>query len=138
MKERKSGLIKSIANRLSTIREGLPPLVFLMSALLLLALLGGLTYGFIQARAGNLFFLYSADPWGRGGFIHSDSGEQTLLEGIVCTIFLGLAMVGCYLIFKSSQCVYRVREGWILLLIGIGLVVVAYICLMSMAQVKVF
>lgn len=73
---------------------------------------------------------------GRFLFLYPQLSEQFLSDSIVATILYSLGIIGLIAMYQSTRNVYKPRQAYIMLIVGIILVLVTYIFLETTIQLK--
>jgi len=80
---------------------------------------------------------YSA-PYSGGTFILVDPrlSEQFLADSIVATILFTLGTVGLLAVYQSTQYSYKPRQAYMMFLVGVVLLLMAYVSLEVILHIK--
>jgi len=84
-------------------------------------LLGGGIYDLLEQPAFAVF------PQGRPYFAYPSLGEQFVGESMFAMIFYGLGTIGLLITYQSTKYAYRPRQAFMMLLMGVLLIIMAYI-----------
>lgn len=103
-----------------------PPLSVIIIALVTVTvfLLGGGVFDFVEKNI-PMIVPGSGEQW--TFFIRYSLTGQTLIESLFSMIFYSIGIAGFYLVFRSTRYAYRRRHAWIVLSVGIGMVIMAFI-----------
>ncbi|MGQ9507001.1 MAG: hypothetical protein ACUVTB_03960 [Candidatus Bathycorpusculaceae bacterium] len=74
-----------------------------------------------------------------GGFIllNPQLSEQLITDSIVATILYTLGIMGLVAIYQSTKYAYKPRQAYMMFLVGLSLLLIAYIFLEVTIQIKV-
>ena len=109
------------------------PSTFLVTAV-------GISYA-IFLFGGGLFTLInrplpSAYYNGRFFFLYPDISSQFIADTIISVILYALGFVGLLAIYQSTKSAYKPRQAYMMLVIGVALLLLAYIFLEGSIQFK--
>jgi hypothetical protein len=74
---------------------------------------------------------------GRFIFLYPQLSEQFVTDSIVATILYTLGIVGLVAIYQSTKYAYKPRQAYMMFLVGLSLLLIAYIFLEVTIQIKV-
>jgi hypothetical protein len=74
---------------------------------------------------------------GRFIFLYPQLSEQFITDSIVATILYTLGIVGLVAIYQSTKYAYKPRQAYMMFLVGLSLLLIAYIFLEVTIQIKV-
>ena len=74
---------------------------------------------------------------GRFIFLYPQLSEQFITDSIVATILYSLGIVGLIAIYQSTKYAYKPRQAYMMLLMGVALLFLAYIFLESAIRIKI-
>jgi len=132
--KRKISSLSYSLNRLYKQISTTKPSTTLLSAIVIavaIFLFGGGIYNVIRRplpaayAGGRFFFLY---PQGLS--------EQFVTDSIVATILYSLGIIGVIAMYQSTKYAYKPREAYMMFLIGVVLLIIAYIFLETAIQMK--
>jgi hypothetical protein len=66
---------------------------------------------------------------GRFIFLYPQLSEQFITDSIVATILYSLGIIGALALYQSTKYVYKPRQAYLVFLVGISLLILAYIYL---------
>lgn len=121
---------KHVASLSHFIQKTYWKIVTIKPSLLLIAIT--VTAACIFFAGGGIYDLleqpvFAVFPSGRPYFAYPGIGEQWLGESMFAMIFYGLGTVGLLLAYQSTKYAYRPRQAFMMLMIGVLLIVMAYI-----------
>mgnify|MGYP001063581917 CR=1 FL=1 len=93
-------------------------------------LFGGGLYNLIMQPLPAVYY------GGRFIFLYPQLSEQFITDSIVATILYSLGVVGLITIYQSTKYAYKPRQAYMMLLVGIVLLLLAYIFLEATIQLK--
>jgi len=93
-------------------------------------LFGGGLYNLIMQPLPAVYY------GGRFIFLYPQLSEQFITDSIVATILYALGVVGLITIYQSTRYAYKPRQAYMMLLVGIVLLLLAYIFLEATIQIK--
>jgi len=93
-------------------------------------LFGGGLYNLIMQPLPAVYY------GGRFIFLYPQLSEQFITDSIVATILYALGVVGLITIYQSTKYAYKPRQAYMMLLVGIVLLLLAYIFLEATIQLK--
>jgi len=73
---------------------------------------------------------------GRFIFLHPQLSEQFITDSIVATILYSLGIVGLIAMYQSTKYAYKPRQAYMIFLVGIILLFLAYIYLEAAIRIK--
>jgi hypothetical protein len=98
-------------------------------------LLGGGLYTLIGPDAAA--HQPSAYVNGRFFFLYPDISHQFISDTIISAILYGLGFVGLLAIYQSSKSAYKPRQAYMLLVVGVTFLLLAYVFLEGSIQFKI-
>ncbi len=99
-------------------------------------LFGGGVYDFVERNIPMIVPGPGEQQW--AFFIRYNLAGQTLSESVYSMIFYIIGIVGFYLLFRSTRQAYRRRQAWISLLIGIAMILIAFIGCEALLALKIY
>lgn len=93
-------------------------------------LLGGGLYDIIMKPLPAVYYA------GRFLFLYPQLSEQFISDSIIAITVYGLGIVGLLVIYQSTRYVYRPRQAWMMMIVGITLLLIAYIFLEASIRIK--
>jgi hypothetical protein len=93
-------------------------------------LFGGGLYSIIMKPYPSIYY------GGRFIFLYPQLSEQFITDNIVATILYTLGIVGLIALYQSTKYAYNPRQAYMMLLVGISLLLIAYIFLEITIQIK--
>jgi len=109
------------------------PSALLLSAVVIsvtIFLFGGGLYNLIRRP------LPSAYAGGRFLFLYPQLSEQFVTDSMVATILYSLGIIGAISIYQSTKYAYKPRQAYLMLLMGVALLLIAYVFLEAAIQIK--
>lgn len=73
---------------------------------------------------------------GRFYLLYPELGSQFIFDSIVSMILYGLGIVGVIVMYQSTKYAYKPRQAYMMFLMGIALILIAYIYLEATIQLK--
>ena len=74
---------------------------------------------------------------GRGYiFLYPDLGQQFIADSVVAIMLYGMGFAGLLAIYQSTKYAYKPRQAYMMLVIGVTLLLLAYIFLEDAIQIK--
>jgi hypothetical protein len=73
---------------------------------------------------------------GRFLFLYPQLSEQFISDSIVAMTVYGLGIIGLLVIYQSTKYVYKPRQAYMMMIVGIVLLLLAYIFLEASIQIK--
>ena len=73
---------------------------------------------------------------GRFLFLYPQLSEQFISDSIVAMTVYGLGIIGLLAIYQSTKYVYKPRQAYMMMIVGIVLLLLAYIFLEASIQIK--
>lgn len=73
---------------------------------------------------------------GRFLFLYPQLSEQFISDSIVAMTVYGLGIIGLLVIYQSTKYVYKPRQAYMMMIVGIVLLLLAYIFLEVSIQIK--
>jgi hypothetical protein len=74
---------------------------------------------------------------GRFLFLYPQLSEQFISDSIVAMTVYALGVVGLLVIYQSTKYVYKPRQAYMMMLVGVVLLLIAYIFLEASIQLKI-
>jgi hypothetical protein len=74
---------------------------------------------------------------GRFIFLYPQLSEQFIADSMVATILYSFGIIGLVVIYESTKHAYNPRQAYMMLIVGIILLMIAYIFLEATIQLKV-
>ncbi len=74
---------------------------------------------------------------GRFLFLYPQLSEQFISDSIVAMTVYALGIVGLLAIYQSTKYVYKPRQAYMMMLVGVVLLLIAYIFLEASIQLKI-
>lgn len=121
--------LKKIYRRISTARPSALLLSVVVISLAILLFGGGL-YNVVQQP------LPSAYSGGRFHFLHPRLSEQFISGSIIATTLYSLGVIGILAIYKSTEYTYKPKQAYMIFLVGVVLLFIAYTFLEVILQMK--
>ena len=109
------------------------PSAFVISIIVIasaLFLFGGGLYTIIEKP------LPSAYVNGRFYFLYPNLGEQFISDTVISVMLYAIGFIGLLAIYQSTKYVYKPRQAYMMLLIGLALLLMAYIFLEDSILIK--
>jgi hypothetical protein len=94
-------------------------------------LFGGGLYNIIMKPLPAIYY------GGRFVFLYPQLSEQFISDSIVATILYSLGIVGLIVIYQSTKYAYKPRQAYMMFIVGVLLLMLAYIFLEAAIQIKV-
>jgi hypothetical protein len=73
---------------------------------------------------------------GRFLFLYPQLSEQFISDSIVAMTVYALGIIGLLVIYQSTKYVYKPRQAYMMMIVGIVLLLLAYIFLEASIQIK--
>jgi len=73
---------------------------------------------------------------GRFLFLYPQLSEQFITDSIVAMILYSLGIIGAITMYQSTKYAYKPRQAYLMFLIGVAFLIMAYIFLESTIQIK--
>jgi hypothetical protein len=73
---------------------------------------------------------------GRFLFLYPQLSEQFITDSIVAMILYSLGIIGAIAMYQSTKYAYKPRQAYLMFLIGVAFLIMAYIFLESTIQIK--
>ncbi|NIO37957.1 hypothetical protein GTO27_09675 [Candidatus Bathyarchaeota archaeon] len=121
--------LNRVYRRISTAK----PSALLLSAVVIslaIFLFGGGLYNLIRRP------LPSAYAGGRFLFLFPQLSEQFVTDSMVATILYSLGIIGAISIYQSTKYAYKPRQAYLMFLMGVALLLIAYVFLEAAIQIK--
>jgi hypothetical protein len=93
-------------------------------------LLGGGLYNIIMKPLPAVYY------GGRFYFLYPELGSQFISDSIVATTLYSLGIIGLLVIYQSTKYAYKPRQAYMMFLVGVFLLFLAYIFLEVSIQIK--
>jgi hypothetical protein len=74
---------------------------------------------------------------GRFIFLYPGLSEQLVTDSIIAAILYSLGIIGLIVIYQSTKYAYKPRQAYMMLLVGVALLLIAYIFLEVAVQRKI-
>ncbi|MGB9740566.1 MAG: hypothetical protein ACP5IM_02125 [Candidatus Bathyarchaeia archaeon] len=74
---------------------------------------------------------------GRFYFLYPELGSQFIFDSLVSMILYGLGIVGLIIMYQSTKYAYKPRQAYMMFLIGVALILIAYVYLEVTIQLKI-
>ncbi len=131
-KRRISSLSYSLNRVYRRISTAKPSALMLSAVVISLAifLFGGGLYNLIRRP------LPSAYAGGRFLFLFPQLSEQFVTDSMVATILYSLGIIGAISIYQSTKYAYKPRQAYLMFLMGVALLLIAYVFLEAAIQIK--
>jgi len=94
-------------------------------------LFGGGLYSIIMKPLPAIYY------GGRFLFLYPQLSEQFVTDSIVATILYSLGVIGLIAMYQSTKYAYKPRQAYMMFIIGVTLLLLAYIYLETTIQMKV-
>jgi len=94
-------------------------------------LLGGGLYDIIMKPLPAVYY------GGRFIFLYPQLSEQFVTDSIIATILYSLGVIGLISIYQSTKYVYKPRQAYMMFLVGVTLLLIAYIFLEAIIKSKI-
>ncbi|MGB9713649.1 MAG: hypothetical protein ACPLZC_01570 [Candidatus Bathyarchaeales archaeon] len=94
-------------------------------------LLGGGLYNIIMKPLPAVYY------GGRFIFLYPQLSEQFVTDSIIATILYSLGVIGLISIYQSTKYAYKPRQAYMMFLVGITLLLIAYIFLEAIIKSKI-
>jgi len=121
--------INRFYRRISTAK----PSTLILSAIAIgvtIFLFGGGLYNLIMKPLPAVYY------GGRFYFLYPELGSQFITDSIVATTLYALGVIGLVAIYQSTKYAYKPRQAYMTFLVGIVLLLIAYILLEVAIQLK--
>jgi len=121
--------LKRIYRRISTAR----PSTLLLSLIVIslaIFLFGGGLYNVVRRP------LPSAYSGGRFYFLYPQLSEQFITDSIIATILYSFGVIGILAVYKSTEYAYKPKQAYMVFIVGVVLLVIAYAFLEVVIQMK--
>ena len=69
-------------------------------------------------------------------FLYPDLGQQFIADSVVAIMLYGMGFAGLLAIYQSTKYAYKPRQAYMMLVIGVTLLLLAYIFLEDAIQIK--
>jgi len=122
--------MNKLYNRVSTFR----PSTFILSVATMafaVFLFGGGLYDIIMKPLPAVYY---------GGtflFLYPQLSEQFIADSVVAMTLYALGIVGLVVMYQSTKCAYKPRQAYMMFLVGVILVFMAYVFLEATIQLKI-
>jgi hypothetical protein len=94
-------------------------------------LLGGGLYDIIMKPLPAVYY------GGRFIFLYPQLSEQFVTDSIIATILYSLGVIGLISIYQSTKYAYKPRQAYMMFLVGVTLLLIAYIFLEAIIKSKI-
>ncbi|MGQ9623993.1 MAG: hypothetical protein ACUVUF_01195 [Candidatus Bathycorpusculaceae bacterium] len=94
-------------------------------------LLGGGLYNIIMKPLPAVYY------GGRFIFLYPQLSEQFVTDSMVATVLYSLGVIGLISIYQSTKYAYKPRQAYMMFLVGVTLLLIAYIFLEAVIKSKV-
>jgi hypothetical protein len=132
VKRRVSSLSFSV-NRLYRMITTVKPsnlLIPVLAIVFAVFLFAGGVYDLIQRPVPAIFYnnkFYFLNPY---------LSQQFVSDSIIATILYSLGVIGLIVVYQSTRYVYKPRQAYMMLIVGLALMLMAYIFLEASIQIK--
>ncbi len=137
VKRRISSLSYSL-NRFYTGISTMRPSTLLLSAIVIAAaifLFGGGLYNLIRSPLPSAY-VNTPQGGGRFLFLYPQLSEQFITDSMIATILYSLGIIGAIAMYQSTKYAYKPRQAYMVFLMGVVLLLIAYIFLEAAIQIK--
>jgi hypothetical protein len=93
-------------------------------------LFGGGLYDIIMKPLSAVYYS------GRFYFLYPELGSQFITDSIVATVLYSIGIIGLIVMYQSTKYAYKPRQAYMMLLVGIILLFIAYIFLEAAIRIK--
>jgi hypothetical protein len=69
-------------------------------------------------------------------FLYPDLGQQFIADSVIAIMLYGIGFAGLLAIYQSTKYAYKPRQAYMMLVIGVTLLLLAYIFLEDAIQIK--
>jgi hypothetical protein len=69
-------------------------------------------------------------------FLYPDLGQQFISDSIIAIMLYGIGFAGLLAIYQSTKYAYKTRQAYMMLVIGVTLLLLAYIFIEDAIQIK--
>ncbi|MEM3577852.1 MAG: hypothetical protein QXX51_05280 [Candidatus Bathyarchaeia archaeon] len=110
------------------------PSSLILSAILIAVavfLFGGGLYNIIMKPYPAVYY------GGRFYLLYPELGSQFIFDSLVSMVLYALGIVGVIVMYQSTKYAYKPRQAYMMLLVGITLILIAYIYLEVTIQLKI-
>jgi hypothetical protein len=132
VKKRVSSLSYSI-NKFYQRVSAAKPSTFILSVIAIaiaIFLFGGGLYNIIMRPLPAVYYS------GRFIFIYPQLSEQFITDSIVATTLYSLGILGLIFMYQSTKYAYKPRQAYMMFIVGIMLIFLAYVLLEAAIQIK--
>ena len=132
IKRRVSSLSFSMNRLYRTITTAKPSnlLIPVLAVAFAIFLFSGGVYDLIQRPAPAIYYN------NKFFFLNPYLSQQFVSDTIVATILYSLGVIGLIVIYQSTRYVYKPRQAYMMLIVGLTLMLMAYIFLEATIQIK--
>lgn len=132
IKKRVSSLSYSFNRLYERISNAKPSATILSIVVIAIAifLFGGGLYNLVRRP------LPSAYAGGSFIFLYPQLSEQFITDSIIATILYSLGIIGVIAMYQSTKYAYKPRQAYLVFIMGIALLFIAYIFLEAAIQIK--
>jgi hypothetical protein len=117
-------------NRISTAKPS-TLIVSILAIAFVVFLFGGGLYDIAMKPLPAVYYS------GRFIFLYPQLSEQFISDSMVATILYSFGIIGLLVIYQSTKYAYKPRQAYMMLIVGIILLMIAYIFLEATIQLKV-
>lgn len=135
--KRKISSLSYSLNRLYKQISTTKPSTILLSAIVIavaIFLFGGGIYNIIRRPLPSAYIETSGG--GQFLFLYPQLSEQFVTDSIIATILYSLGIIGVIAMYQSTKYAYKPRQAYMMFLIGVVLLIIAYIFLETAIQMK--
>lgn len=126
--------IGGIHRKISSVR----PSNLLLSAIVIavaIFLFGGGLYNLIQSPLPSAY-VNTPQGGGRFLFLYPQLSEQFITDSMIASILYSMGIIGVIVMYQSTKYAYKPRQAYMVFLVGVVLLFVAYIFLEAAIQIK--
>lgn len=113
------------------------PSTILLSAIVIavaIFLFGGGLYNIIRRPLPSAYV--ELPGGGRFLFLYPQLSEQFITDSMIATILYSLGIIGVIAMYQSTKYAYKPRQAYMMFLVGVVLLLIAYIFLETAIQIK--
>jgi len=121
--------MKALYKRTSTIRIS-TPVISIIAIVTAIFLFGGGMYNIIMKPLPSIYY------GGRFYFLYPELGAQFIFDSVISMTLYSLGIIGLIVIYQSTKFAYRPRQAYMMLLVGAVFLLVTYIYLEVVIQLK--
>ncbi len=115
--------------KISTIRPS-TLILSIIAVAIAVFLFGGGLYNIIMKPLPAVYYS------GRFIFLYPQLSEQFISDSIVATILYSLGIIGLIVMYQSTKYAYKPRQAYMMFLVGVALLFIAYIFLEATIRIK--